>query len=285
MPLRLLRRQRVLVSLLDQVGGEMGERDFQELLFDYCLQCREHGVDSPYDFITDERGIQSFTSIADRNRLARRGIFTSDAWHLTAKGHQIAQDLGNRDATDFASHHRSRDHGSETDGKCRSRFNRHDQSRTAIDNSNPNGGLLATIGYEGRSYEAYLNELLRSGISCLCDVRRNPLSRKWGFSKRVLSQGCNQVGIQYKAFPELGIEARHRVGLSDRAAHDRLFAWYEAETLPRRQDAVARITAWVEEGKRVAITCYERDPEDCHRSRIARAIMAIAAQPMPLKHL
>ena len=161
----------------------------------------------------------------------------------------------------------------------------HDRSEVVDGNGSPNGGLLATIGYEGRSYEAYFNQLLGAGISRLCDVRRNPFSRKWGFSKRLLAQGCEELGIRYEAFPELGIASKHRAGLAGRAAYDRLFARYEATTLPRCRDAVGRIARWIDAGERVAISCYERDSRDCHRSRLASAIVKTAVKPLLPRHL
>ena len=123
------------------------------------------------------------------------------------------------------------------------------------------------------------------GISRLCDVRQNPLSRKWGFSKRLLSQGCEELGIRYESFPQLGIKSKHRAGLSGRPAYNRLFARYEATTLPRCQDAVDRIAGWIDAGERVAITCYERDSRDCHRSRLATAIVRTASRSLLPRHL
>ena len=54
------------------------------------------------------------------------------------------------------------------------------------------------------SYEAFFICLLRAGITLLCDVRRNPVSRKWGFSKRMLLAGCDRLGIEYRHLPDLG---------------------------------------------------------------------------------
>ena len=53
--------------------------------------------------------------------------------------------------------------------------------------------------------EAYLNLLSVDGVTVLCDVRRNPLSRKYGCSKRALESGCTAVGIRYAHLPQLGI--------------------------------------------------------------------------------
>src|SRR5690606_25501465 len=44
-------------------------------------------------------------------------------------------------------------------------------------------GTLFTIGYEGRTQEEYLALLGEAGVTLLVDVRRNPISRKKGFSR------------------------------------------------------------------------------------------------------
>lgn len=49
--MRLLHRERVLLSLLRAFGGEMRDCDFQRRLFDYSRRCRKRGVDAPYDFV------------------------------------------------------------------------------------------------------------------------------------------------------------------------------------------------------------------------------------------
>ena len=281
---RLLHRQRVLLSLLRAFGGEMRDCDFQRRLFDYSHRCRKLGVDAPYDFVIQEHGPRSFTATADRDRLARRGVFVSGAWQLTAEGRRLAGNFKNRDVAVFAARLQRRRDAAGTDGEQTPVGDR-DRSEIAERNGSPNCGLVATIGYEGRSYEAYFNQLLYLEISRLCDVRQNPLSRKWGFSKRLLSQGCKELGIKYEPFPELGIESEHRASLGDRAAYNRLFDRYEATTLPRCRDAVVKIAGWVDAGERVAITCYERDSRDCHRSRLASAIVKTADKPLLPRHL
>ena len=285
-PPRLLHRQRALLSLLRAFGGKIEEKDFQSLLFDYSRRCRERGVDAPYEFVPRRDGPRSFTAIADRDRLARRGIVAPGAWNLTAEGRRIATQLRNRDVAVFAARlQRGNDDLRTRDNRQPEVIGRDHAKGAGSGGGGHNGGLLATIGYEGRSYEAYFNELLQHDISLLCDVRRNPRSRKWGFSKRLLSQGCEELGIRYESLPELGIDSGQRADLGDRAAYGRLFARYEATTLPRNRDAVAVITGWIEAGQRVALTCFERDSGDCHRSRLASAIVKTAARPLQPRHL
>jgi uncharacterized protein (DUF488 family) len=56
---------------------------------------------------------------------------------------------------------------------------------------------LFTIGYEGKGIEKFLNSLIKNNIKVLCDVRKNPLSRKFGFSKTKLEHLCKQIEIYY----------------------------------------------------------------------------------------
>lgn len=107
----------------------------------------------------------------------------------------------------------------------------------------------------------------------VCDVRRNPISRKKGFSKGPLRLGLTEAGIQYEHLPELGIAAERRKNLATPAAREALFAEYERDDLPRQTKALERIAAWAKK-ERVALLCFERDPADCHRSRVAAALQA-----------
>jgi uncharacterized protein (DUF488 family) len=131
---------------------------------------------------------------------------------------------------------------------------------------------LCTIGYEGRTLEGYLNQLIQNGVTLLCDVRRNPLSRKYGFSKATLSNACEGVGIRYEHLPELGIASEDRRNLETQADYDALFAMYERDILPHQTPALTTIRHWIEDGGRVALTCYERLPRQCHRHCVADAL-------------
>jgi uncharacterized protein (DUF488 family) len=137
-------------------------------------------------------------------------------------------------------------------------------------------GALFTIGYEGRTQDEYLALLTGAGVTLLADVRRNPVSRKKGFSKRTLAQGCAAVGIRYEHLPELGIASEKRKNLATQAAVDALFAEYEQAWLPQQGPALAQLRAWLDAGERMALTCFERAPRDCHRHCVADAL-AIAA--------
>jgi hypothetical protein len=109
-------------------------------------------------------------------------------------------------------------------------------------------GALFTIGYEGRTQDEYLALLREAGVTLLADVRRNPISRKKGFSKSTLAQGCAAVGIRYEHLPELGIASEKRKNLATQADVDALFAEYERDWLPTQGPALAKLRAWLDAG-------------------------------------
>ncbi|MBR4464964.1 DUF488 domain-containing protein [bacterium] len=143
----------------------------------------------------------------------------------------------------------------------------------AIKDARPKEGLkLASIGYEGRSFENYLNALIKSGTDVLCDVRKNPISRIYGFSKSSLKNACEKLGIEYRHFPELGIPGESRKELNTQDDYDKLFAWYERNVLPKNDSFIDELIELLGAGKNIALTCFEADPAQCHRTRILNKI-------------
>lgn len=124
--------------------------------------------------------------------------------------------------------------------------------------------VLFTIGYEGKTIEAFINTLIKNDIRVLCDVRKNPLSRKFGFSKEKLKHITENVGIKYIGIPALGIESDKRTQLNTEEDYHKLFADYE-KTLPARRVALNNVYELLYKNNRIALMCYERDPQMCHR--------------------
>src|SRR5690606_34968179 len=96
----------------------------------------------------------------------------------------------------------------------------------------PSAPGLYTTGYEGLDIDASLNKLLGAGITLLCDVRRNALSMKYGYSRKQLEQYCKNVGIRYLHRPALGITSEKRQELNSPGAYRKLFAEYVNCYLP-----------------------------------------------------
>lgn len=132
---------------------------------------------------------------------------------------------------------------------------------------------LFTIGYEGIEFESYANKLLHCDVRVLCDVRRNPLSRKFGFSKRTLSTLLPRLGIEYIHLPDLGIPSEYRQDLHEEGARERLFQGYTA-ALPDQAALLEGVWKLVDQHDRVALTCFEAKAGHCHRHCIADYLKA-----------
>jgi len=266
-PAALTERQRQLLQLLRALGGCMGDRDFATLLF---LYCQEAAAGALYEFVPGPSSPRSFTADADRRKLIERGLLAAAAneWRLTRE--EWAAVGAEHDLVLDAFVQRETLRGDALAADAYRRFPDYAVGNVRRDTS---AAPLSTIGYEGRSLEGYLNLLLRSGVTLLCDVRRNPFSRKWGFSKNTLAMACEAIGIRYENLPELGIAPEKRHAVASEQDHDALFADYERHTLPQAAAAIERIRDWLRSGERVALTCFELRSQECHRSRLAAAVV------------
>lgn len=298
----LLNRQKTLLALLDAHGGELSHLDFQKLLF---LYCQEAGDAPDYEFIPFRFGGFSFTSHADMRSLIERGLLSSpdeNTWTLTPQGHATAATSAalRRRMDGFAKRH-AHLRGDALVAHAYRRFPFYatrseiasrvlagdDAALAAIAAKRPAAakpGLL-TIGYEGKSLEKYICSLLKTGVTLLCDVRRNPLSRKFGFSKATLSRTCQNVGIRYEHLPELGIASDERRELKTQADYDALFAAYERDSLPKQTASLDAIRAWIDAQQCVALTCYEALPQQCHRHCVAEILERKFGSPFLARHL
>lgn len=144
---------------------------------------------------------------------------------------------------------------------------------------------LMTIGYEGLSLERYMVILLRHDVRVLCDVRKNAYSQKFGFSKSQLAKACDGVGIRYEHLPNLGIISEKRKDLREQADYDRLFDEYEATVLNEARNELNHIYRLLRNDRRIALTCFEHDPAQCHRSRIAKKMMSVPGHNYSLVNL
>lgn len=204
----------------------MPNADFQRYLF---LFTQDFQRQNSYEFIPCESGCFSFQLHADCRHLVGIGLFENDgSWKLQANDDFLSRiPKDERDKLlDFADQHRNL-HG---DSLIRHVCQKHpyyaikseavkdmlaNEELEAIDRSRPvnNGYVLFTIGYEGRSFENYLNRLIKNGVKILCGMRRNPISRKYGFSRSTLSETLRKLDIEYTHFPELGIVSEKRRSL------------------------------------------------------------------------
>lgn len=276
-------RQKLLLFFLEHAGGNLPKMDLQKLLF---LYIKETGADH-YAFVPYRFGCYSFLAADDLDLLQKRGwleqnnkelrLYTSIAllpWARNNSERKAVRDWLKEKTT------RGR-------ALVREVYRKHpyyainseikeqllDKKELALVNqagviSGTASKLIYTIGYEGLHIEEYINKLICNGIKLLCDVRENPLSRKYGFSKRSLSTLLPKFGIEYLHIPELGIKSKNRKGLKNSSDYEILFDDYR-KSLPERHDGLTKIMKEFKTHKRIALTCFERDSQSCHRHCIS----------------
>ncbi|MBB3060504.1 DUF488 family protein [Microbulbifer rhizosphaerae] len=292
-------RHKVLLALLQAFGGRLSNIDLQKYLFLFTEQCQR---DKSYEFVPYRYGCFSFQSYADRSKLAELGAISADLerWELAPRANYLAM-LTDSDREKMK-RFQDKYAGLSGDALVREMYARYPYyairseiagrlmskaQLAAIEAERPKQkrACFFTIGYEGKSFEYYLNQLIRNNVRVLCDVRKNPLSRKYGFSKRVLSATLESLDILYIHMPELGIVSEKRQSLATVTDYQRLFDDYEATTLRDSGEALQRLAEVVKQHKRVAITCFEAEECMCHRGRVAKALQQLPDWKYPIKHL
>jgi hypothetical protein len=276
-------RQKLLLFLLEHAGGALSKMDLHKLLF---LYLNETGS-THYAFVPYRFGCYSFLAADDLELLHKRGWLVSEDKELklktpvaalpwacksperqavrswlatkTLRGQALVREVYQRYPY-YAIHSEIKEQL--LDSKELALV--HEAGRVVSSAEQ----VLYTLGYEGLHFEEYVNKLIKKGVKLLCDVRRNPLSRKFGFGQRSLATLLPGFGIEYLHLPELGIEAESRKQLESKSDYDALFADY-SKTLPARQAGLARIMEQFGKHKRIALTCFEREPQNCHRHCIS----------------
>ena len=130
---------------------------------------------------------------------------------------------------------------------------------------------LVSIGYEGRTAEDLVDELTEQGVRVLVDVRLTPLSRKPGLSKRRLAERLAAAGIDYLHLTALGNPKENRQPFWDGRVKDGCEAFNDLLDSDEPQaalQAIADLTAT----STVAILCFERDHDRCHRQVVTERV-------------
>jgi hypothetical protein len=280
----VLYRRKIILALLEALGGEVPPTDFQKYLF-LLSQIQEH---PSFEFVPYKFGCFSFSSYVDRRVMRGSGLLSQndDKWELVAtRGylqqvsetdqraiHLVKEQFGNLRGNDLIHYvylkypyYAIR---SEIAGAILSK-----EEYQFVMESVPYdvSRALFTIGYEGRSPEGFLNELLKRRVDVLCDVRRNAVSMKYGFSGKTLKRHCEDVGICYVHIPGLGIASEKRKLVATKSEFKDLFDEYERDLVQNRQ-SLAELIGHVRENGRVALTCFERAATSCHRHRLVNAL-------------
>lgn len=290
-------RRKMLLALIEAFGGSLSNTDCNKIMFLFGQHTGRHY----YDFFPYKYGACSFVLYQDKLRLTNLGLLHQEEWfRLNASQSYMKQiapfdkealqnlktDLGDLRGQEllckvyaeypfFAS--RSQIAAQILSG------DEYEQVRSyQTDQLQP---CLFTIGYEGITIDAYLNKLLLNHIHAVIDVRKNPISMKYGFSKSQLKRYLENVEVAYYHIPELGIESKLRQSLNNPEAYQKLFSYYQSQILPDQVKALKNIRSILHAKKRIALTCFEALYTSCHRHKISEYFVGDPSFTAPIAHL
>lgn len=296
-------RRKLILGILQEFGGKLNHTKFQKILF---LVTRKQEKKS-FDFVPYKFGCFSFQANQDLLTLGKYNLVKSStadkssSWMLTESSTNFQVELKKEDQSAIKSVRREIQNFSQKE-LIRHTYLQYPfyatKSQIAKDILS-NEELISidkqkrsfetpeffTIGYEGISLENYLNKLIINDVKLLCDVRKNSLSMKYGFSKSQLKNACESIGISFIHIPDLGIESDKRRELNTMSDYNRLFEEYENTTLKENYKSLLYLFNLVKEYKRVAITCFEKEVCMCHRGRVLNALTSLPTWDFPYKNL
>lgn len=144
--------------------------------------------------------------------------------------------------------------------------------------------VLFTIGYEKLDPDRFIAHLNYYGIDVVADIRKLPVSRKKGFSKTALQETLKNNCIDYLSFQELGASKELRNELYKTGNYHRFFQKFEAN-ISNKSDYLNRIISLLSRGSTIALLCFERDPQKCHRKVVAEEIRKLNGNGLRIEHI
>jgi uncharacterized protein (DUF488 family) len=273
-------RRKILLALLESLGGDCIKTRFTNLMFLFCQYKKENY----YDFFPTPEGCYSNILIQDRDVMASGKILKdSENFVLSKKNARYANDLKKADMEYHENFINEFRNISDTQiiKLIKNEFPHYFLKSRKINTKK----ILYTLGYEGISIDAYIDKLITNNIALIIDVRNNPLSMKYGFSKNQMKNYLTGAGISYIHIPELGIEKNLRKDLDSEKDYEELFDYFYKKILPDRKEYLEHVIDLLDEYKSAALTCYEADYKHCHRYKVAVKLEKMPEFKAVVKHI
>ena len=290
-------RRKILLALIEVFGGSLKSTDCEKLLFNFCQQAGKNH----YDFFPYKYGPFSFLSYYDKRRMIDLGLLKSaDDFQLKSK-HSYLNELTSSDKVAMLKF-KSAIGALRGDKLVKKTYRDYPQfaSRSKIANRHFTSAEIKqhqfawntdtkpavfSIGYERLTIDAFLNKLIANNITVVVDVRNNPQSMKYGFSKKSFKQYIESAGMKYIHIPELGIPSAMRNGLGTSVSHKTLFKAYENRLLPEHEMEIKQLLDLTNQNERIALVCFEADHHFCHRHTLIEHLQKNKAFKRLVVHL
>lgn len=141
---------------------------------------------------------------------------------------------------------------------------------------------LYTLGYEGLHLTSYVKALVDAGVKLVVDVRENPWSQRPAYVGATLRRSLESVNIRYAHWKPLGNPGRIRKTARTAAQCMTRYRSYLNQDPRALELLLEEIQLSDRHDITLCLTCYERDPENCHRSVIVNELVRRDASVQPI---
>jgi hypothetical protein len=270
----MLQRQRIIVSLMQGHRAAGSRLGLVKLSFLLRQESPSGGGRSFYEFVPYRFGPYSFTLNHELQHLSRDGLVDFQDHHRIAVRKSVGAVLDRlplrleQDVNWILKEYADLSVSDLLEYVYRA-YPWFTINNSESDRDRPTATLaIYTAGYEKQPIDRFLDQLLRTGIQRIIDVRNNPISRRYGFHKSTMRKISHSLGFEYFHLPNLGIPAQHRSSAELGNDLQSLFANYRDKILPAHPDDILQLSRLVSE-KPSVLVCMEADPAQCHRSHLA----------------
>ena len=122
----------------------------------------------------------------------------------------------------------------------------------------------------------YVRTLRHAGVGIVVDVRETPWSYKRSFCKGALSLELANAGIDYIHVRSAGNPKENRRTASTSEECLRRYRRHLRSNPEAVADLFEVISGATKQNKSVCLTCFEKEPHECHRSVLTSAIRKIS---------
>ena len=265
----LYNRQKLLLQLIDLIDKHSIHSKLYTMKTIFLLRQKFGFENVSYDFYPYKHGPFSNIVYKDINYLISQNLLESDEKTITTKGNELIE------KTEFAIEIENEAKNILLEFKTTDsikEFVYSNYPQFTVKSASPRKTMqkehgICSIGYEGKSIDTFLNQLIQNNITLLVDVRNNPFSMKREFCADKLNEYLKNCGIEYLHIPELGIESEKRKELNSETDYKELFEEYESK-LYSKELVVDKIRKLGKEQK-IALMCFEADKNCCHRGTLS----------------
>lgn len=279
----MLQRQKIILSIINHYDNDVSKIFFVKLAFLVGQESLIKNDSSYYDFVPYKYGPFSFSLYREINALEKNGyvncteksIRTNSTlyreikdkiseldWKLIDSVDRVLEKYGKMTQGNLIQYVYQKFPWYAISSDLKNKLPKNLPVRPVAKNA------IYTIGYEGLSVDRFFNILIQYGIQAIIDVRANPISRKYGFSKKSMEEISRKIGLTYYHFPKLGIDSSSRRNLSDYHSYQELFYRYETSMLPKQKTEMKKLVLLLKQHPSTLL-CYEKDANYCHRGRLA----------------